>query len=66
MKKLLLQNTPVTDADSQLLAQRRASAVQQWFAGKLDSSRIYVIAPKLTSEGITDKGPTTRVEFGLK
>ena len=66
MKKLLLQNAPVTDADLQQLAQRRASAVQQWFAGKLDSSRIYVIAPKLTSEGMTDKGPTTRVEFGLK
>jgi hypothetical protein len=66
MKKLLLQNAPVTDADLQQLAQRRASIVQQWFDGKVDGSRIYVIAPKLTSEGIADKGPTTRVEFGLK
>ena len=66
MKKLLAANAPVTDADLLQLAQRRASVVQQWFDGKIDSSRIYVVAPKLKADGITDKGPTTRVEFGLK
>lgn len=66
MQKLLVANAPVTDAELLQLAQRRASVVQQWFDGKIDASRIYVVAPKLKAEGITDKGPTTRVEFGLK
>ena len=66
MKKLLLDNTTVSDADLTALAQRRASVVQQWFAGKIDPSRIYTVAPKMDASGISDKGPSTRVEFTLK
>ncbi len=68
MKKLLLDNTAVSDADLTALAQHRASVVQQWFAGtgKIDAGRIYTVAPKMDASGIQDKGPSTRVEFTLK
>ena len=66
MKQLLLDNAKVGDADLTALAQRRASVVQQWFAGKIDAGRIFTVAPKMDPSGITDKGPSTRVEFTLK
>ena len=66
MKQLLLDNTKVSDADLGALAQRRASVVQQWFGGKIDAGRIFTVAPKMDASGITDKGPSTRVEFTLK
>jgi len=66
MKQLLLDNTKVSDADLNALAQRRASVVQQWFGGKIDAGRIFTVAPKMDASGITDKGPSTRVEFTLK
>jgi len=67
MKKLLLDSTTVGEADLTGLAQRRAGVVQQWFAGKVDSGRIFfTVAPKMDASGIKDKGPSTRVEFTLK
>ncbi len=68
MKQLLLDSTSVGDADLTALAQHRANVVQQWFAttGKIDASRIYTVAPKMDASGISDKGPSTRVEFILK
>jgi hypothetical protein len=66
MKQLLLDSTTVSDADLTALAQRRASVVQQWFAGKIDPERIFPVAPKLDAAGISDHGPSTRVEFKLK
>jgi hypothetical protein len=48
------------------LAQRRASVVKQYFEGKIDSKRIFIVAPHLNAEGIKDKGAPTRVDFGLK
>jgi hypothetical protein len=66
MKKLMLDSTPVSEADLTTLAQQRASVVQQWFAGKIAAGRIFTVAPKMDASGIQDKGPSTRVEFTLK
>ena len=45
---------------------RAARAVRQYLDGKIDSSRVFVVAPKLDAKGIEDKGATTRVDFGLQ
>ncbi|WP_118181483.1 DUF748 domain-containing protein [Paraburkholderia phosphatilytica] len=66
MKSALAQNAPISDASLRELAQQRAQAVQQYFDGKVDSSRVFIVAPKLDANGIKDKGATTRVDFGLK
>ncbi|MFX1674572.1 DUF748 domain-containing protein [Paraburkholderia sp. A2WS-5] len=66
MKQALAEHAPVDDVTLRDLAQRRAQAVQQYFEGKVDSSRVFVVAPKLDAKGINDKGATTRVDFGLK
>ena len=65
MRKLLETNAPV-DADAlRHLAERRADAVRAWLRGKLDDSRVFVLAPKLDAKGIDDQDKTTRVDFGL-
>ncbi len=58
----------IDDKDLRPLADARAEAARQWLVdeGKLPSSRIFLAAPKLTNEGIRDKGKTTRVDFGVK
>jgi hypothetical protein len=66
MKAALAEHAPVSDASLRDLAQQRAQAVQQYFEGKIDSSRVFIVAPKLDASGISDKGATTRVDFGLK
>ncbi|WP_353555127.1 DUF748 domain-containing protein [Paraburkholderia terrae] len=66
MKTALAEHAPITDASLRDLAQRRAQAVQQYFEGKIDNSRVFIVAPKLDASGIDDKGATTRVDFGLK
>lgn len=66
MKAALAEHAPITDASLRDLAQQRAQAVQQYLEGKVDSSRVFIVAPKLDASGISDKGATTRVDFGLK
>jgi hypothetical protein len=66
MKSALAANAPIDDASLRQLAQQRAQSVQQYLDGKIDSSRVFIVAPKLTADGIKDKGATTRVDFGLK
>ena len=66
MKSALADNAPIDDASLRQLAQQRAQAVQQYLDGKIDSSRVFIVAPKLNADGIQDKGATTRVDFGLK
>ena len=34
--------------------------------GKIDSKRIFIVAPHLNADGIKDKGAPTRVDFGLQ
>ncbi|MGV2287780.1 DUF748 domain-containing protein [Trinickia sp. YCB016] len=66
MKTALAEHAPIDDASLRALAQQRAQAVQQYFEGKVDSSRVFIVAPKLDAQDIKDKGATTRVDFGLK
>ncbi|KAA1011692.1 DUF748 domain-containing protein [Paraburkholderia panacisoli] len=66
MKSALAANAPIDDASLRELAQQRAQSVQQYLDGKIDSSRVFIVAPKLNADGIQDKGATTRVDFGLK
>jgi hypothetical protein len=66
MKSALAEHAPINDASLRDLAQERAQSVQQYFDGKIDSSRVFIVAPKLDAQGIKDKGATTRVDFGLK
>lgn len=66
MEKLMAANMTVTEQDLRALANARANAVREWFNGKIAANRLFVVAPKLTAEGIDDKGDTTRVDFSLK
>jgi len=66
MKKLLLTNMEITDQDLQHLADGRANAVRQWLSGQVDPGRLSVVAPTLNTDGIQDKGKTTRVDLSLK
>ncbi|TAM04640.1 MAG: DUF748 domain-containing protein [Paraburkholderia sp.] len=66
MKQALAEHAPVDEAALRELAQKRAQAVQQYLEGKVDPSRVFIVAPKLDAKGIQDKGATTRVDFGLK
>ncbi|SFS03864.1 protein of unknown function [Dyella sp. OK004] len=65
MRSLLETNVKTDEAAMRELAQHRAAAVQAWLKGKLDDKRYGLKDPKLTAEGIDDKGKTTRVDFGL-
>ncbi|SAK89355.1 AsmA family protein [Caballeronia temeraria] len=66
MKAALTKNAPVDEGSLRDLAQRRAQAVQEYFDGKIDSARIFVVAPKMNADDIKDKGAGSRVELGLK
>jgi len=49
----------------QNLAGARAAAVRKFMSGKVEPGRLFLVAPKLTSEGIADKGKTTRVDLSF-
>jgi hypothetical protein len=65
MTKLMEANVTVDQDALRHLAERRADAVRQFMHGKIDDSRVFVLAPKLDAKGIDDKGKTTRDDFGL-
>jgi hypothetical protein len=56
MKTALAEHAPVDEASLHTLAQQRAQSVQQYFEGKVDTSRLVVVAPKLDAQDIKDKG----------
>ncbi len=66
MKQMMLDHAKVDAEQLRQLAQRRAAAVLQYFEGKTDLARVYIVSPKLDADGIKDKGATTRVDFNLK
>lgn len=68
MEALILTHTPVAPEDLRALANQRAAAVRNALEqqGKIDRERLFLVEPKLTAEGIQDKGRTTRVDFTLK
>jgi len=65
MKKLLLAQMKVTDADLKRLADKRAEVVRRELAKQVDPARLFIVAPKLSAEGIEGKGRTTRVDLSL-
>ncbi len=68
MEKLMLEHTQVADDELRMLANERAQSAKEWLItqGKVPAERVFVVAPKLTAEGIEDKGSATRADFGLK
>jgi hypothetical protein len=68
MEQLILANLAVTPEDLRALANQRASAVRNQLEseGKVSRERLFLVEPKLTGEGIQDKGAKTRVDFSLK
>jgi len=65
MTKMMEANVTVDQDALRHLAERRAGAARQYLHGKIDDSRVFVLAPKLDAKGIDDKGKTTRDDFGL-
>jgi hypothetical protein len=68
MEALLLANYRVDNEALATLANRRAQAVKEWFVGKgaISSERVFIVAPKLTTDGIKDEGTPTRVDFAIR
>ncbi len=66
MKKLLLAHIDVTDKDLLHLADARAAAVRKFMSEKVPPGRLFLVASKVTPEGIADKGKTTRVDLSFE
>jgi hypothetical protein len=68
MEQLILKNLAVTPDDLRTLATARAAAVRNHLEnnGKVPRERLFLVEPKLTADGIQDKGVPTRVDFLLK
>ena len=68
MEAMLLASYPADDEALRSLANRRAQAVKEWFVGPggIASERVFVVAPKVNAEGVTDKGAPTRVDFAIR
>ena len=68
METLLLASYTVDDEALNALANERAQAVKSWLTdtGGIASERMFLVASKLTAEGVKDGGAPTRVDFALK
>ena len=68
MEKLILANTNIGEDDLRNLALNRESAVNTYLrdVDHIGADRLFSIAPKLSGDGIADKGPISRVDFDLK
>lgn len=58
----------VKEKDLRKLAEARAEAARAWLVdqAELPPGRVFLVAPKLTAEGIDDRGKAARVEFRVK
>jgi len=67
MEKLLHDNAPIDDNTLKSLADRRALRVKRYLEdeAKIPGERMFLIAPKLTAEGV-EKGSPSRVEFAVQ
>lgn len=67
-KALILANTSVSVDTLRALAQKRADVVFEYLEQKsgISKERLFLIAPRMSAEGITDKGAVNRVDFSLK
>ena len=68
METLMLTHAQTTDEDLRVLANARAQAAKEWLVseGKVPAERVFLVAPKLSPDGIKDKGKPTRADFTLK
>jgi hypothetical protein len=68
MEALLLTHAGATDEDLRRLADERAQGVKAWLVegGKVAPERVFLTAPKMSGDGIKDKGRASRVDFSLK
>ena len=68
MEALLLASYGADDEALRALANERAQTVKGWFVdqGGVAPERVFVVAAKLTGEGIQDKGAPSRVDFSLR
>jgi outer membrane protein OmpA-like peptidoglycan-associated protein len=68
MEKLLLASYAISDQALTRLANQRAQAVKAWMIGPghVAASRVFIVAPRLGTQGLTDHGPPTRVDFTIK
>ena len=68
MEALMLANTQVSEDDLRELANDRAQAAKSWLVdeAKVPAERVFIVSPKLSAEGINDKGKPTRCDFLLK
>jgi hypothetical protein len=68
MEAWVLGGIQVSDEELRLLANARAQAAKEWLAGPggVAAERIFIVAPKLSPEGIKDGGRPNRAEFTLK
>ncbi len=68
MEKLLLAGMKLDENDPRWLAEARADVVRHYIedTGKVASSRVFLVTPKLDANGIDDKGAPNRVDFALR
>ncbi|MBP0597551.1 DUF748 domain-containing protein [Herbaspirillum sp. LeCh32-8] len=68
MQKLITGNTKVSEDDLRKLAQARADQVRNYLQEQsvIPAERIFLIAPKLSGDGIPDKEPTARVDLNIQ
>jgi uncharacterized protein involved in outer membrane biogenesis len=68
MESLLLASYRVDDAALTALANRRAQMVKEWFVseGGIPAERVYIVAPKVSGDGLKDEGAPTRVDFAIR
>jgi uncharacterized protein involved in outer membrane biogenesis len=67
MESLMLANASATEEDLRQLANRRALVAKDWLVQKgVPAERVFLVAPKLGSDGIRDKGKPQRADFSIK
>ena len=68
METLILTHTQVGDEDLRVLANARAQAAKDWLVneGKIPAERVFIVAPKLSADGVKDKGKPNRADFSIK
>lgn len=68
MENLMFVNAPIGENELKALAERRALLVKKYLEeqGKVAGERMFLVAPRLTAEGIKDQGKPNRVDFILK
>ncbi|MGE5090236.1 MAG: DUF748 domain-containing protein, partial [Candidatus Levyibacteriota bacterium] len=68
MEKMLLESYKVDEPALVALGDDRAETVKAWLVehGHIAPERIFIVAPKLGKEGVTDQGAPTRVDFAIR